>query len=102
MSNHINNNIEDPARASAFKAKRFALWLFIIASFMIFASLSSGFIVYTAGGIDKGIKIILPQAFITSTVVIIASSITVHLALVATRKRDSLKRKVLLAVSILL
>lgn len=102
MSIHTENNIEDPARASAFKAKRFALWLFIIASFMIFASLSSGFIVYTAGGIDKGIKIILPQAFITSTVVIIISSITVHMALMATRKGESVKRKILLAISILL
>ncbi|HLT41748.1 MAG TPA: hypothetical protein VKZ95_03510, partial [Sphingobacteriaceae bacterium] len=49
------------------KAKKFSLWLFMIASFMIFASLSSGFIVYTASGIDKGLKIILPDAFILST-----------------------------------
>jgi len=102
MSAHIKNNIEDPATASAFKAKRFALWLFIIASFMIFASLSSGFIVYTAGGIDNGIKIILPKAFITSTIVIIASSITVHMALLATRKGELVKRKILLAISVLL
>jgi len=86
----------------AFKAKKFALWLFIIASFMIFAALSSGYIVYTAAGIDKGIKIILPQAFITSTVLIVLSSITVHFAFRATKNQDVGKRKIFLIISILL
>jgi len=86
----------------AFKAKKFALWLFIIASFMIFAALSSGYIVYTAAGIDKGIKILLPQAFITSTVLIVLSSITVHFAFRATKNQDFGKRKVFLILSILL
>src|SRR5690606_2174673 len=86
----------------AFKAKKFALWLFIIASFMIFAALSSGYIVYTASGIDKGIKIILPQAFITSTVLIVLSSLTVHLAFKATKSQNESRRKILLIISILL
>lgn len=85
-----------------FKAKKFALWLFIIASIMIFASLSSGYIVYTANGVDKGIKIILPQAFIVSTIFIVASSITVHMAYIATKRNEVKRRKLLLLISIAL
>ena len=46
------------------KAKKFLVWLFIISSFMIFAGLTSGFIVYTAGSPDRGLKTILPEAFL--------------------------------------
>src|SRR5690606_19809380 len=73
-----------------------------IASFMIFAALSSGYIVYTAGGIDKGIKILLPQAFITSTVAIVLSSITMHLAFIATKNKNANSRKIYLLISIVL
>jgi cytochrome c oxidase subunit 3 len=84
------------------KAKKFALWLFIIASFMIFASLSSGFIVYTASGIDKGLKVILPNAFILSTVLIVASSVSMHLAFRAAKLIDYAKQKLFLLITILL
>jgi cytochrome c oxidase subunit 3 len=84
------------------KAKKFALWLFIIASFMIFASLSSGFIVYTASGIDKGLKVILPNAFILSTVLIVASSVSMHLAFRAAKRIDYAKQKLFLLITILL
>src|SRR5690606_32256708 len=93
---------ENQAGLAAFKAKKFALVLFMIASFMIFAALSSGYIVYTAGGIDKGIKILLPQAFITSTVAIVLSSITMHLAFIATKNKNANSRKIYLLISIVL
>lgn len=84
------------------KAKKFALWLFIIASFMIFASLSSGFIVYTASGLDKGLKVILPNAFITSTVLIVISSVSMHLSLRAAKHGDFSKQRIYLLITILL
>ncbi len=84
------------------KAKKFALWLFMIASFMIFASLSSGFIVYTASGIDKGLKVILPDAFILSTALIVVSSISMHLAFKAAKRGDYIKQKLFLSITILL
>ena len=84
------------------KAKKFALWLFIIASFMIFASLSSGFIVYTASGIDKGLKVILPDAFIWSTAIIVMSSVSMHLAFRAAKQGDYSKQKLFLLITILL
>ena len=62
------------------KARKFALWLGIIGMFMMFAALSSGFIVYTAGGAGRGIKTILPDLFLYSTAVLVLSSVTMHLA----------------------
>jgi len=102
MSTNTEEIQKNETGLAAFKAKKFALWLFIIASFMIFAALSSGYIVYTAAGIDKGIKILLPQAFITSTVLIVLSSVTVHLAFKATQNRDFVKRRIFLVISIIL
>ncbi|MXV17624.1 cytochrome c oxidase subunit 3 [Hufsiella ginkgonis] len=62
------------------KAKKFLMWLFLVSSFIYFAGLTSGFIVYTAGSANRGIKTILPEEFMYSTAAIILSSLTMHLA----------------------
>src|SRR5690606_7058389 len=77
-------------------------WLGMIGMFMMFAALSSGFIVYTAGGVDKGIKTLLPQTFIYSTVVIVISSLTLHLAYRAARMAELAKQKLFLLCTIIL
>lgn len=69
---------------------------------MIFAALSSGFIVYTANGVDKGIKVILPQAFIVSTVLIVASSVTLHIAYRAAKQFLFAKQRLFLIITIFL
>ena len=84
------------------KAKKFNLWLGMIGMFMMFAALSSGFIVYTAGGADRGIKTLLPAAFIYSTVLIVLSSVTMQLAYVAAKRTQFGRQKLLLAITILL
>jgi cytochrome c oxidase subunit III len=60
-------------------AKKFNMWIFIFTSFMFFAALSSGFIVYS-GGRGHALNVQMPGAFIYSTVVIILSSVTLFLA----------------------
>ena len=84
------------------KAKKFNLWLGMIGMFMMFAALSSGFIVYTASGVDKGIKTILPYVFIYSTAAIVLSSLTMHLAYNATKAQNFAKQKMFLVVTIVL
>ena len=74
------------------KAKKFSLWLGMIGLFMMFAALSSGFIVYTQGGVDKGLKTLMPSTFIYSTVVIVLSSLTMHLAYLAAKKEERSKQ----------
>ncbi len=84
------------------KAKKFNLYLGMIGMFMMFAAFSSGFIVYTASGVDKGIKTILPYAFIFSTAVIVLSSLTMHLAFKAVKNADLAKQKLFLISTIIL
>lgn len=97
---NIAMNLEDLEQSR--KAKKFNLWLGIIGMFMMFAALSSGFIVYTASGVDKGIKTILPQAFIYSTLTIIVSSITLHMAYAAAKIGNIGKQKLLLLTTVVL
>ena len=78
-------NVEEIAQR---KAKKFSLWLGMIGMFMMFAALSSGFIVYTQGGVDKGLKTLLPNEFIYSTSLIVISSLTMFLAHRAARRMD--------------
>ncbi len=83
------------------KARKFLMWLFIISSFMLFAGLTSGFIVYTAGSAERGLKILLPQTFLYSTVVIILSSISMHLAYLSGKRLQFNKQKLYLAFTVL-
>lgn len=92
-------NVEEIAKR---KAKKFSLWLGMIGMFMMFAALSSGFIVYTQGGIDKGIKTILPAAFIYSTIAIVLSSVTMHLAYSSAKKMEFRKQIIYLLATIAL
>ena len=84
------------------KARKFLVWLFIISSFMLFAGLTSGFIVYTAESAARGLKIILPQAFMYSTALIIISSITMHMAYLSGKRLQFNKQKLHLVLTILL
>ena len=84
------------------KARKFLMWLFIISSFMMFAALTSGYIVYTAGNAARGLKIILPSAFRYSTMLIIASSLTMFLAHKSAKKLDYGKQNLYLWLTILL
>ena len=75
--------------------KKFVVWLFIFASFMIFAALTSGFIVY-AGGNGHAMNVILPQIFLYSTSVIIISSVTMFLASRAAKRLEFGKQRLFL------
>jgi cytochrome c oxidase subunit 3 len=83
--------------------KKFNMWLFVFASFMMFAALTSGFIVYAGGNAShSGTKIILPQAFLYSSIVIVFSSLTMFLASRAARQSQFEKQKLFLSITALL
>jgi cytochrome c oxidase subunit 3 len=75
--------------------KKFNMWLFIFTSFMLFAAFTSGFIVY-AGGKGHGLNVILPDIFMYSTGVIIASSVTLFLASRAAKRLQFEKQRLFL------
>ena len=78
------------------------MWLFLVSSFIYFAGLTSGYIVYTAGHPSRGIKTILPEVFQYSTIAIILSSVTMHLAYLAGKKLQFSKQNIYLVITALL
>ncbi len=82
-------------------AKKFIMWIFIFTSFMLFAALTSGFIVYQ-GGSGHGLNVILPISFRYSTIVLVISSVTLFLASRAAKRLAYDKQQRLLWATIAL
>jgi len=82
-------------------AKKFGMWLFIFTSFMFFAALSSGFIVYS-GGKGHGLDVIMPRAFMYSTAIILLSSVTLYIASRAAKQLQFAKQRLFLWLTLLL
>ena len=76
-------------------AKKFSMWIFIFTSFMFFAALSSGFIVYS-GGHGHGLDVIMPRAFLYSTIVIICSSVKLFIASRAAKQLQFARQRLFL------
>jgi cytochrome c oxidase subunit 3 len=79
--------------------KKFIMWIFIFTSFMLFAALTSGFIVYS-GGSGHGLNITLPSSFRYSTIALVISSITLFMASRAAKRLDYDKQQRFLWVTI--
>ncbi|MDF2434394.1 MAG: cytochrome c oxidase subunit [Mucilaginibacter sp.] len=82
-------------------AKKFNMWIFIFTSFMFFAALSSGFIVYS-GGKGHGLDVIMPQAFMYSTAVLLISSGTLFWASKAAKRLEFDKQRLFLWITFFL
>ena len=83
-------------------AKKFNMWIFIFTSFMFFAALTSGFIVYIGGRGGKALGMQLPSAFMYSTLVIAVSSITMYLASRAAKELAFARQRLFLTLTIFL
>ena len=81
--------------------KKFNMWIFIFTSFMFFAALTSGFIVYS-GGKGHGLNVIMPNAFLYSTIIIAISSGTLFLAQKAAKGLQFSKQRMFLWVTFIL
>lgn len=71
-------------RVRSMNPQRFALWLFIISIMMIFASMTSAYVVKKADG--NWLFINFPELFKLTSLIIVISSITIQLAYRAARK----------------
>jgi cytochrome c oxidase subunit 3 len=83
--------IEEPQKPLSMHPKKFALWLFIASVVMLFASLTSAYIVREAEG--NWVYFELPQLFYVTSGIVILSSITLQLAYIAAKKDDLVKVK---------
>lgn len=77
---------EEPKRPLSMHPKKFALWLFIITVVMIFAALTSAYIVRQAEG--NWLVFELPTAMWVTTGIILLSSVTMHWAYQAAKKDE--------------
>lgn len=80
--------VEEPKQPLTMNPKKFAMWLFIVSVVMIFAALTSAYIVRQAEG--NWVYFDLPNLFWVNTGIIIVSSITMHWAYLSA-KRDNLE-----------
>lgn len=80
--------VEEAKKPLSMNPKKFALWLFIVSVCMVFASLTSAYIVRQAEGNWQIFE--LPPLFWITSVLILVSSFTMHGAYLAAR-RDNLE-----------
>lgn len=80
--------VEEAKKPLSMNPKKFALWLFIVSVCMVFASLTSAYIVRQAEGNWQIFE--LPPLFWITSVLILVSSFTMHAAYLAA-KRDNLE-----------
>ena len=76
--------VEEARKPLSMNPKKFALWLFIVSVVMIFAALTSAYIVRQAEG--DWLLFELPNLFWYTSGIIILSSATMHWALISARK----------------
>ncbi|MCL6259719.1 cytochrome c oxidase subunit 3 [Aquiflexum sp. TKW24L] len=78
--------IENAEQPIAMHPKKFALWLFIVTVVMIFASLTSAYIVRQSEG--NWLEFDLPSIFYYTSGIIVLSSIFLHWAYISAKKDD--------------
>ncbi len=89
--------VEESKKPLAMHPKKFAMWLFMASVMMLFASLTSAYIVREAEG--NWLYFELPDLFYYTTAIIIASSVTIQWAYFAARKDALYQVKLLVTIT---
>ncbi len=89
--------VEEPKKQLAMHPKKFAMWLFMASVMMLFASLTSAYIVREAEG--NWLYFELPELFYYTTFIIMISSITMQWAYFAAKKDAIHQVKLLVSIT---
>ncbi len=89
--------MSNAGRVRSMNPKKFALWIFMITVVMIFASLTSAYIVKKAEG--DWLLIEFPQLFKLTSVLIVLSSVSMHFAYIAAKKNNLFNIRLGLAIT---
>jgi cytochrome c oxidase subunit 3 len=92
--------VEEAQTQSSVPPKKFALWLFLVTVFMIFAALSSAYIVRRANG--SWLIFELPIMFWISSAMILVSSFTMHWAYVSAKRGKIEATKLAMSITTIL
>ncbi len=79
---------------------KFTMWVAIASICMMFAGLTSAYIVKKSQ--DNVIKVLLPNIFWWSTVIILLSSVTIHIAVKSIKAREMQRYRLMLGITALL
>ena len=88
------------ARVKSVHPKKFGMWLFIVSVLMLFAALTSAYVVKKADG--DWLIFEFPKLFITTSIIIVISSITMQLAYWNAKKNNLLGLRINLALTAVL
>lgn len=91
---------EQPRSTLRMHPRKFAMWLFIVSIIMLFGALTSAYIVRQAEG--NWYVFDLPDLFFYSTIVILASSLSMHWAYIMAQKDDFGKLKIAVVITFIL
>ncbi len=83
------------------KPKKFVVWLFVVSSTIMFGGWTSYYIVFAASK-GKGHGLVLPDAFMYSTAVLVLSSVFLFLSTRALRNGDRSRQRLFLWVTMAL
>ena len=89
--------VEEPKKPLAMNPRKFGMWLFLSTVVMVFASLTSAYIVRRAEGDWKNFD--LPSLFYWTSLIIVVSSITIQVGFIRAKKGDVGMLRSLLAVT---
>ena len=89
-----------PKKTMSMNPKKFLLWMFMVSIVMVFAALTSAYLVRQAEGNWLDYK--LPSVLWISSIIILMSSITVQLSLRSLKRGNDRVAKITLAITILL
>src|SRR5688572_2951371 len=89
--------VEEAGKPLAMHPKKFALWLFIASVMMIFAALTSAYIVRQSDG--NWLVFDLPSSFWRTSAIILISSGAMHSAYLAAKRDDLESTKIAISIT---
>ncbi len=91
---------EQPREILSMDPIKFMVWLFLLASVMLFASQTSAYLVKRAEG--NWLEFTVPAVFTYSTIVLVISSITMHWAYIEAKKDNFGRLKLAVGLTVIL
>ncbi len=96
----LMQNYQAPRRPLSMNPRKFILWLFIVSISMLFAALTSAYMVRKSEG--NWLNVEMPTLFWISSAIILISSLTMHLAVRSAGKDDFSKLKTWISLTLVL
>ncbi|GAB3987091.1 cytochrome c oxidase subunit 3 [Spirosoma daeguense] len=92
--------VEEPQETLSMNPRKFILWLFIVSIVMLFAAMTSAYLVRRAEG--NWLEYDIPSVFSYSSIVLVLSSLTMHWAYLAAKKDNFNGLKIAITITFVL